>query len=81
MIQLTLPSSSNGDIQDSNSPTPNFQINNNNNNNNLIVGFGGKNLNLDIFIGNTKKYQLLSQVFCEHINHLKNYSRARSLVR
>ena len=34
VIQLALPSSFNGDIQDSNFPTPNFLINNNNNNNN-----------------------------------------------
>ena len=81
VIQLTLPSSSNGDIQDSNSPTPNFLINNNNNTNNLIVGFGRKNLNPDVFIGNTKKYQLLSQVFCEYINHLKSCSGVRGLVR
>ena len=61
VIQLALPSSSNGNIQDSNSPTLNFLINNNNNN--LIVGFGRKNLNPDVLLEIQKKKCQLSQVF------------------
>ena len=84
-FQLALPSNSNGNTQDSNSPTLNFLNNNNNDNNNLIVGFGRKNLNPDALLEIQNIYiyiyQLLSQVFCEYINHLKSYSRVKGLVR